>query len=54
MLAQRGEPDAALQRLEAARRLGDSGLIYARNDPFLDPVRGDPRFTRLLQGIGFD
>ena len=54
VLAQRGEPDAALQRLEAARRLGDSGLIYARNDPFLDPVRGDPRFTRLLQGIGFD
>ena len=54
VLAQRGDLDAALQRLEQARRLGDSGLIYARNDPFLDPVRSDTRFTRLLQGIGFD
>ena len=54
VLAQRGDLDAAVQRLEEARRLGDSGLIYARNDPFLDPVRSDQRFTHLLQGIGFD
>jgi TolB-like protein/Tfp pilus assembly protein PilF len=54
VLAQRGDADGALQRLEDARRLGDSGLIYARNDPFLDPVRNAPRFQRLLQGIGFD
>ena len=50
----RSEAVLSLQRLEDARRLGDSGLIYARNDPFLDPVRNAPRFKRLLQDIGFD
>jgi hypothetical protein len=34
--------------------MGDSGLIYARNDPFLDPLRGDPRMLELLAGLGFD
>lgn len=54
VLAQWGERDAALARLEKARQVGDSGLIYARNDPFLDPLRGEPRFSRLLASIGFD
>ena len=54
VLAQRGEPDAALDALLAARERGDSGLVYARNDPFLDPLRGDPRLAALLQGLGFD
>ena len=52
--AQWGERDAAIERLEQARRIGDSGLIYLRNDPLLDPIREDPRFDRLLAGIGFD
>jgi hypothetical protein len=34
--------------------MGDSGLIYARNDPFLDPLRGDARMAKLLTGLGFD
>lgn len=54
VLAQWGERDAALTRLEQARRVGDSGLIYSRNDPLLDPLRKDPRFARLLESIGFD
>jgi predicted negative regulator of RcsB-dependent stress response len=54
ILAQWGERDTALTRLEQARRIGDSGLIYARNDPLLDPLRKDPRFKRLLGSIGFD
>ena len=54
ILAQWGKRDAAIARLEKARRVGDSGLIYARNDPLLDPLRDDPRFTRLLGSIGFD
>jgi tetratricopeptide (TPR) repeat protein len=54
ILAQWGERDAAMARLEKARRVGDSGLIYARNDPLLDPLRDDPRFVRLLGSIGFD
>jgi len=53
VLAQWGEPDAALERLQRARQIGDSGLIYARNDPLLDPLRGRPEFRRLLQSLGF-
>jgi TolB-like protein/Tfp pilus assembly protein PilF len=54
ILAQWGERNAALAKLERARIVGDSGLIYARNDPMLDPLRNDPRFARLLKSIGFD
>ena len=53
ILAQWNERDAALTKLERARELGDSGLIYARNDPLLDPLRGNARFARLLTSIGF-
>ncbi len=52
--AQWGEPEAALDRLERALAIGDSGLIYLRNDPLLGPLRGNPRFTKLLDRIGFD
>ena len=54
VLAQWGELETAMTRLLKARELGDSGLIYARNDPFLDPLRKHPRMTALLEGMGFD
>jgi len=54
ILAQWGERNDALSRLEQARRIGDSGLIYLRNDPLLDPLRDDLRFAKLLGSIGFD
>jgi tetratricopeptide (TPR) repeat protein len=54
ILAQWGESAAALARLERAHVMGDSGLIYARNDPLLDGLRNEPRFARLLASIGFD
>ena len=54
ILAQWGEKTSALEKLERARQLGDSGLIYARNDPMLDPLRSEPRFAQLLASIGFD
>ena len=54
ILAQWGERAAAIAKLERARVVGDSGLIYARNDPMLDPVRDDPRVAQLLKGIGFE
>ena len=54
ILAQWGETAAALAKLERAHVLGDSGLIYARNDPLLDALRGEARFARLLASIGFD
>ena len=52
--AQWGRHDAAIAALGRARELGDSGLIYARNDPFLDPLRDDARFVELLNRLGFD
>lgn len=54
ILAQWGDRDAAIARLQRALAIGDSGLIYARNDPLLDPLRGDPRFSKLLNSLGFD
>jgi hypothetical protein len=54
VLAQWGERDAAIAKLEQARRVGDSGLIYARNDPKLDPLRSDRRFRELLTSLGFE
>jgi TolB-like protein/Flp pilus assembly protein TadD len=52
--AQWGDRDEAIARLQDARRLSDSGLIYARNDPMLDPLRDDARFKQLLAGLGFE
>lgn len=54
VLAQWGEHDRSIATLERALEVGDSGLIYARNDPLLDPLRDDPRFGKLLDAIGFD
>ncbi len=54
VLAQWGQRDDAFARLQRALQVGDSGLIYSRNDPLLDPLRDDPRFAQLLSGIGFD
>jgi TolB-like protein/Flp pilus assembly protein TadD len=52
--AQWGERDGAMALLLQARTLGDSGLVYARNDPMLDPLRQMPEFIELLQHLGFD
>ena len=54
ILSQWGQIDAAIERLQQARAIGDSGLVYARNDPWLDPLRRDPRFAELLKSIGFE
>ena len=53
VLAQWGEREAAMAVLLRARVLGDSGLMYARNDPMLDPIRQMPGFPALLRDLGF-
>jgi TolB-like protein/Tfp pilus assembly protein PilF len=54
VFAQLGDRESAIAALEQARAAGDGGLVYARNDPMLDPLRSDLRFARLLQGMGFE
>lgn len=53
VLAQWGRGPEAIERLERARQVGDSGLTYAPTDPFLDPLRSDTRFQALLKGLNF-
>ena len=52
--AQWHEREGAMSLLERARALGDSGLVFARTDPLLDPVRDLPQFAQLLSQLGFD
>ena len=51
--AQTGETGLALDLLERAYEAGDSGLVRLRNDPLLDPLRGNGRFAGVMQKIGF-
>jgi len=53
VLAQSGDVGGALARLEHAASVPDVGLMYARADPFLDPLRKEPRFRHLLNALGF-
>lgn len=53
VLAQWGETGQAFTALAQAQELRDSGLIYLLHDPFLDPIRSDPRFDDLLLKLGF-
>jgi tetratricopeptide (TPR) repeat protein len=45
--AQLGMTDQGIQALETAWSKRDSGLGSIRVDPFLDPLRNDPRFSSI-------
>jgi serine/threonine-protein kinase len=51
--AQRGELDEAFAALERGLRVRDSGLVTLLVDPFLDPIRTDPRFRQFCSKINF-
>lgn len=51
VLAQWGRNDDALTKLERARQVGDSGLIYVATDPLLDPLRKDSRFGNFMNSL---
>jgi len=51
--AQRGQKDAAFAALEAALRTPDPGLIALLVDPWIDPLRSDPRFRPFTSRIAF-
>lgn len=51
--AQWGSIPKALDWLETAVRLQDPGLEYLKTDPFLDPLRGQPRFQAIENALRF-
>ena len=53
VLAQWGKPDEALERLERALAIGDSGLSYVATDPLLDPLAKNPQFRKFVKNLGF-
>ncbi len=36
-----------------ARDIGDPGVSQILVDPLMDPLRDDPRFTKLMTEVGF-
>jgi len=51
--AQLGDADRAFTELELAWNARDPGLAGIRVDPFLDPIRRDPRFAALEAKLNF-
>jgi tetratricopeptide (TPR) repeat protein len=52
--AQWGDTEMVFQNLELAVKYGDPGLAQLLVDPFLDPIRDEPRFVAMLEKLGFD
>jgi hypothetical protein len=50
--AQMGNIAEAMAQLDAAFAKRDAGLLWLRNDPLLDPLRGEARFKDLLSRLG--
>jgi serine/threonine-protein kinase len=53
IFAQAGDADRVFAELANAIQAKDPGLSDLRVDPFLDPVRADPRFGVLLRQLSF-
>ena len=51
--AQRGDVPRALEWLEKALRVRDPGVTLMRTDPFLDPLRKEPRFQAVERQLKF-
>ena len=51
--AQLGDNDRAFAALDRGYVVKDPGLIGIRVDPFLDPIRSDPRLGALLRKMNF-
>jgi hypothetical protein len=51
--AQWGNIPKALEWLETAYRIHDSGLIGLKTEPMLDPLREEPRFKAIERKLKF-
>jgi hypothetical protein len=48
-----GDKAKALEWLMKALRLPDPGIVFSKNDPFMDPLRSDPRFQAIMRELKF-
>lgn len=53
IITQWGDLDGGMRTLLAAQASGDAGIMYSRNDPFLDALRPRAEFQRLQRSLGF-
>jgi serine/threonine-protein kinase len=51
--AQWGNTPKALEWLDTAMRLRDSGLVFLKTDPLMDPLRKEPRFQVIERELKF-
>ena len=51
--AQLGDKDRAFAEFDNAILAEDAGIAYLKVNPFLDPIRGDPRYAALLRRLNF-
>lgn len=51
--AQMGQADRVFTELDRALAAKDPGLTYLKMDPFMDPVRNDPRFAAMIRKLSF-
>jgi TolB-like protein len=51
--AQWGDSSKALEWLETAMRVRDPGVTLMKNDPFMDPLRKQPRFQAVERQLKF-
>ena len=51
--AQRGEKDEALAAIERGWSVRDPGIGFMQVDPYLDPIRNEPRFQAIVRKLNF-
>lgn len=51
--AQRGDVDTAIAYVQKPTGQRDPGFVFILADPFLDPIRSDPRFKAIVRGLDF-
>jgi TolB-like protein len=53
LYAQLGDKEAAFSALDRAWEFRDSSLLDIKVNPYLDPLRSDPRYSTLVKRVGF-
>ena len=51
--AQLGDKNAAFAALDRAWEVRDASLLGVKVNPFLNPLRSDPRYAALVRRVGF-